>query len=257
MSKSTEEDNPIVRFFEIDKDDEDIRLDRWLRRRLPDIKYGQLAKWLRTGQIRVDGHRAKPGQRLIQGQTVRLPPIKLPSRDSHSLKNAPNSYRTSSVDAKNLRDMILFRDNSIIAINKPSGLAVQGGSKTLKHLDGMLDVLRFTALERPRLVHRLDKDTSGVLLLSRKPDTTRRLSDAFKNRDVKKVYWAIVIGYMPKTAGSINARLGTIKSKNFERTAFDINGKESKTIYNVLWKGQFKKTKLVNFFLQWRQSFNF
>ena len=235
MSKSTEEDNPIVRFFEIDKDDEDIRLDRWLRRRLPDIKYGQLAKWLRTGQIRVDGHRAKPGQRLIQGQTVRLPPIKLPSRDSHSLKNAPNSYRTSSVDAKNLRDMILFRDNSIIAINKPSGLAVQGGSKTLRHLDGMLDVLRFTALERPRLVHRLDKDTSGVLLLARNNNAARNLITQFRQQTMTKHYWALVVGVPFPSSGIIELPLLKLAGQGGEKMRPSPElGKTATTQYSIV-----------------------
>lgn len=234
MSKSKEEDKPIVSFIEIDKDDEDIRLDRWLRRRLPNIKYGQLAKWLRTGQIRVDGHRAKLGQRLIQGQSVRLPPIRLQSSDFDSSNNN-NIYKTSAVDAKSLRDMILFRDNSIIAINKPSGLAVQGGSKTLRHLDGMLDVLQFSASERPRLVHRLDKDTSGVLLLARSSKVASNLIKQFRQQSITKNYWALVAGVPFPSSGIIEIPLLKLPGQGGEKMRLSPElGKNATTHYSTL-----------------------
>lgn len=235
MTKSIEEDKPSVRFFEVDKDDEDIRLDRWLRRRLPDIKYGQLAKWLRTGQIRVDGHRAKPGQRLTQGQSVRLPPIKSQPPHSHTFKNIGNSYKTNSVDTKNLRNMILFCDKSLLALNKPSGLAVQGGSKTFKHLDGMLDVLRFTALERPRLVHRLDKDTSGVLLLARNSNAASNLIAQFREQSMTKNYWALVVGVPFPSSGIIELPLLKSAGQGGEKMRPSPElGKKATTHYSIV-----------------------
>jgi len=222
------------------------RLDKFVSSHTENLSFVAIQKLLRTGQIRINGKRAVGKKRIESGNIIRIPSV---FRDIQKAKFL--IYKELNKDLKYFIDnSILYKDKEIIAVNKTAGLAVQGGSRIINHVDGLLDYFRFESPYRPQLLHRLDKDTSGVLLLSRKPDTTRRLSDAFKNRDVKKVYWAIVIGYMPKTAGSINAPLGTIKSKNFERTAFDLNGKESKTIYNVLWKGQFKKTKLslVEFF---------
>jgi 23S rRNA pseudouridine955/2504/2580 synthase len=206
MSVDTEAERPSVRHLDIGDDDDAVRLDRWLRRTLPDVPYGQLAKWLRTGQIRVDGRRAKPGQRLSAGQTVRLPPLTAaqaaPPRTSTAIA-AP----IDASDAAELQSRVLFRDDDLIALNKPSGLAVQGGSKTTRHLDAMLDALRFGAAEKPRLVHRLDKDTSGVLLLARNAATARRLTATFRSRDVVKVYWALVAGIPAADEGQIDVPL--------------------------------------------------
>lgn len=194
---------PAVRHLDIGAGDAAVRLDRWLRRQLPDVPYGQLAKWLRTGQIRVDGRRAKPGQRLVAGQTVRLPPHFAPA----AAPGAPAAPVVDAADAADLQASVLFRDEVLIAVNKPSGLAVQGGSKTKRHLDGMLDALRFDAAERPRLVHRLDKDTSGVLLLARDGATARQLTAQFRHRDMVKVYWALVAGVPAPRAGLIDLPL--------------------------------------------------
>ncbi len=193
---------PSVRHLDISADDEAVRLDRWLRRRLPDVPYGQLAKWLRTGQIRVDGRRAKPGQRLEEGQTVRLPPI-----TAAPAAPAKPAAPIDASDAAALQASVLFRDDVLIALNKPSGLAVQGGSKTNRHLDGMLDALRFDAAEKPRLVHRLDKDTSGVLLLARDGATARQMTAQFRHRDVEKIYWALVAGIPATGEGQVDLPL--------------------------------------------------
>src|SRR5690606_20536821 len=146
------------------EDEADIRLDRWFRRHFPELGHGRLEKLLRTGQVRVDGKRAKAGQRLEPGQSVRVPPIQEPAPDAARARPAP---RISDKDVRDLLSRVLYRDDDVIAVDKPAGLAVQGGTGTVKHLDAMLDVLRFGAQERPRLVHRLDRDTSGVLLLAR------------------------------------------------------------------------------------------
>ena len=202
MTLDTDGGQRSVRHVEIGADDETVRLDRWLRRTLPDVSYGQLAKWLRTGQIRVDGRRAKLSQRLLEGQTVRLPPIAPP-------ETAP-ADTTTPVDADvaaELQARVLFRDDALVALNKPSGLAVQGGSKTTHHLDAMLDALRFDAAEKPRLVHRLDKDTSGVLLLARNAATARAITAQFRHRDIDKIYWALVAGIPSTSEGRVDLAL--------------------------------------------------
>lgn len=196
---------PSVRHLDISADDEAVRLDRWLRRQLPDVPYGQLAKWLRTGQIRVDGRRAKPGQRLEEGQTVRLPPIT--AAQAAPAGSAKPAAPIDASDAADLQASVLFRDDVLIALNKPSGLAVQGGSKINRHLDGMLDALRFDAAEKPRLVHRLDKDTSGVLLLARDGATARQMTARFRHRDVEKIYWALVAGIPATGEGRVDLPL--------------------------------------------------
>lgn len=203
MTVDGETEKPSVRYIDISADDEAVRLDRWLRRQLPDVPYGHLAKWLRTGQIRVDGRRAKPGQRLNEGQTVRLPPITA----ARAAPDAPAAPTIDASDAADLQASVLFRDDVLIAVNKPSGLAVQGGSKTNRHLDGMLDALRYDATEKPRLVHRLDKDTSGVLLLARDAATARRMTAQFRHRDVEKTYWALVAGIPAAGEGRIDLPL--------------------------------------------------
>lgn len=205
MTVDGETAKPSVRQIDISADDEAVRLDRWLRRQLPDVPYGQLAKWLRTGQIRVDGRRAKPGQRLEEGQTVRLPPIT--AAQAAPATTAKLAAPIDAADAADLQASVLFRDDVLIAVNKPSGLAVQGGSKTSRHLDGMLDALRFEAAEKPRLVHRLDKDTSGVLLLARDAATARQMTAQFRHRDVEKIYWALVAGIPAPGEGRIDLPL--------------------------------------------------
>ena len=203
MTLDAEEAQPAVRHLDIGAADDSVRLDRWLRRTLPDVPYGQLAKWLRTGQIRVDGRRAKPGQRLAEGQIVRLPP------HNASIDTAPRATAAlvGAKDTTDLQARVLFRDDTLIALNKPSGLAVQDGSKTARHLDGMLDALRFGAAEKPRLVHRLDKDTSGVLLLARDAPSARQMTTLFRHRDVAKVYWALVAGIPAASDGRVDLPL--------------------------------------------------
>jgi 23S rRNA pseudouridine955/2504/2580 synthase len=207
MTLDTDTGIPSVRHLDIGADDEAVRLDRWLRRILPDVPYGQLAKWLRTGQIRVDGRRAKPGQRLSEGQTVRLPPVSALAKKPATVASPAAAITVDPAQAAELQARVLFRDDAIIALNKPSGLAVQGGSKTPRHLDGMLDALRFDGPERPRLVHRLDKDTSGVLLLARNAVTARQLTAQFREHDVVKVYWALVAGVPTPNEGQVDIAL--------------------------------------------------
>ncbi|MBY0336219.1 MAG: RluA family pseudouridine synthase [Acetobacteraceae bacterium] len=190
----------------------DTRLDRWLKRRFPTLTQGALQKMLRTGQIRVDGKRAEASTRLAPGQAVRVPPM--PSAPAPK----PEPKPVAEEDARDLVARVLHRDASVIVLDKPHGLPVQGGPGISKHLDGMLDALRFGAEERPRLVHRLDRDTSGVLVLARSAAAAAFLAQAFRGRDVEKTYWAVVVGQPEHAGGRINLALAREHGPRGERT---------------------------------------
>lgn len=185
-----------VETIEIGPDEGEVRLDRWFRRRFPHVTQGQIEKLLRTGQIRVDGARAKAADRLCAGQIIRVPP--LPDAETKPVHEGP-----SEKDIAFARSLVIYRDADVIALNKPHGLAVQGGTKTARHLDQLLDGLTFEYRERPKLVHRLDRDTSGVLLLARNPRAAAMLSRAFKTRETRKLYWAIVLGAPKPPEGEV------------------------------------------------------
>ncbi|MEL7107001.1 MAG: RluA family pseudouridine synthase [Pseudomonadota bacterium] len=183
----------------------DQRLDRWLKRRFPDLTQGRIEKGCRKGEFRVDGARAKPATRVTEGQDVRIPP--LPDAA------APKVARATDVDpgdAKMIQAAVIWRDDHIIALNKPAGLPTQGGSKQTRHVDGLAEALRFGFDEKPRLVHRLDKDTSGVLLLARTRVVASKLAEAFQSREARKIYWAAVAGTPKPSMGTV--RFGLVKA---------------------------------------------
>lgn len=188
-----------VQTLEVTQAEADMRLDRWFKAHFPHIPHGRVEKFLRTGQVRVDGARAKGNQRLEAGQIVRVPPMPEPGEIR---AEAPLSRE----DAAFARSMVLYQDHELIALNKPHGLAVQGGSKTTRHLDRLLDAFG-KGDQRPRLVHRLDKDTSGVLVVARTADSARRLSRLFQTRDLRKYYWAIALGVPSPHQGEISGFL--------------------------------------------------
>jgi len=222
-----------VEIREVTRDEGEMRLDRWFRRHYPDLGHGRLEKLLRTGQVRVDGARAKAGLRLAPGQRVRVPPLGA-SLPAPARKRPPPSP-ASPEEAEALRARVLYRDADVIAIDKPAGLAVQGGTGTRRHLDAMLDALRFEAEERPRLVHRLDRDTSGVLLLARNVRAAARLGAAFRGRRLRKLYWALVVGVPPADSGRIALPLAkTGGGVAGERMAADAGGKAAITHYAVI-----------------------
>ncbi len=167
-----------VQTLTVAPEDAEIRLDRWFKRHFPALGHGRLEKLLRTGQVRLDGKRVEASDRVAAGQRIRVPP--LPAAPPPEPKPAPAT--PSEADTRLLRERVLYRDDEIIVINKPEGLAVQGGTGTSRHLDGLLDALRFDAKERPRLVHRLDKDTSGVLVLARNARAAARLGELFRSK---------------------------------------------------------------------------
>jgi len=227
----------------VGQDEADQRLDRWFKRRYPGLTHGRLEKLLRTGQIRVDGARAKANQRLQAGQTVRIPPL-----GEGATQKTPPAPRAgvSDKDAAFMRGLVLYKDDEIIAINKPAGLAVQGGSKTTRHVDGMLDALTFEARERPRLVHRLDRDTSGVLLLARTAQAAGRLARAFQAGEMAKTYWAVVHGRPQYPAGTIDAALAKGGGPGFERMHWDDDeGRDAVTDYVTVSQAADKFTWLA------------
>ncbi len=186
----------------IGEDEAGIRLDRWFRRHYPNLTHGRLEKLLRTGQVRLDGGRVKGATRLEAGQTIRIPPIDPAERLSREKKRPVDPE-----DADFVRSLVIHRDDHVIALNKPPGIAVQGGSKVSRHIDGMLDALKFKAAERPRLVHRLDKDTGGILLLARTAAAAASLAKAFRGRDAEKTYWALVAGVPSPRQGRVDLSL--------------------------------------------------
>ena len=196
----------------VTEDEAEIRLDRWFRRRFPRLPQSAIQKLCRTGQVRVDGHRAEAATRLAPGQAVRVPP----------LPAAPAPKPRAEIDpaiARDLRDLVIYRDEQVIALNKPHGLPVQGGPGITRHLDGLLEALRFGAADRPRLVHRLDRDTSGVLVLARTPGSAAKLAAAFRGRGVEKTYWAVVTRRPVPPEGRIDLALKRIGGARGERTA--------------------------------------
>ena len=190
----------------VDAADDQARLDRWFARHFPAVGRVHLYRLLRTGQIRVDGKRARIDTRLAAGQALRVPP---------QIRGAPGEPAAAGAgDGRFLRARVLFRDEDIVAIDKPAGLAVQGGTGQHRHIDGLAAALRFDASAPPRLVHRLDKDTSGVLLLARHAAAARWLTGVFREGAATKIYWAVVRGVPRPAAGRIDLAVGKPGARN-------------------------------------------
>lgn len=183
------------------EDEAGMRLDRWFKVHFPNVKHGALEKLLRTGQIRVAGGRAKSSRRLEAGESVRVPP--LPEDATASGPAKKTAAAPSAADIKALREMTLYEDAVLLVLNKPFGLAVQGGAKTSRHIDGMLAAIEKNG-ERPRLVHRLDRDTGGLLVLAKTRAAAASLGAAFQGRDIEKTYWALVAGMPAPREGTID-----------------------------------------------------
>lgn len=192
-----------VQTLTVSVDEGEQRLDRWLRRRFPHLGQGRIEKMCRKGELRVDGGRVKPATRLQTGQAVRVPPLPEPGE----IKARPKRTRVSDADREMLQAAVLYRDAHILALNKPAGLPVQGGSGQERHLDGMAEALQFELDEPPRLVHRLDKDTSGVLLMARSRRSAATLTAAFRARETRKIYWAAVAGVPQPQLGTVRYAL--------------------------------------------------
>ena len=228
---STPTDN--VRQFTVAEDDDGIRLDRWFKRNLPQIGFATVSRWARTGQIRVDGKRARPEDRLAAGQVLRVPPG---GEDAAPRKTASRARPLGPEQIAEARAMVIRETPSAIVLNKPPGLATQGGSKTTKHVDGLLDAfVTDERTPRPRLVHRLDKDTSGVLLIARTPGSAASFSKRFASRSARKVYWALVVGNPQLSEGVIDAPLAKQPGTGGEKMHIDeADGAAAKTRYRVV-----------------------
>lgn len=215
--------------------DDGMRLDNWIKKHYPGLGFGQMQKILRTGQLRIDGKRAKPNARLVQGQKIRIPPQMAGATvPVTAVSEGPRPL--TAKEAAFIRSLVIYEDKAVIALNKPAGIAVQGGSKQGgRHLDRYLDALALDG-ERPRLVHRLDLDTSGVLLLARTVRAARALGDMFKGRGIRKYYWAIVSPAPPRDSGLIDVPIGKAMGGDGERVmALDEDeGKRSITLFRVV-----------------------
>ena len=218
-----------VRQFTIAPDDDGVRLDRWFKRNLPQVGFGTVSRWARTGQIRVDGKRAKVDDRLEAGQVLRVPP------GGEETARKPKARRElTEEEIAEAEAMVITQDRSAIVLNKPPGLATQGGTKTQNHVDGLLDAYAPDG-PRPRLVHRLDKDTSGVLLVARTPGSAAFFSKRFSGRSAKKIYWALVVGVPEVSEGLIEAALAKQPGTGGEKMHVDEEGGQpAKTRYRVV-----------------------
>lgn len=224
-----------VETLKVDRDEEGMRLDRWFKTHFPDLAFGHLQKLLRSGQVRVDGGRVKTNTRLAAGQSVRIPPLEerpqpsaidyLEAQEAASRGEAPPRPAKVSADGERLaapavrravsddkdaaflKSITLFEDRDVIVLNKPFGLAVQGGSGTYRHVDGMMEALRSEDGQKPRLVHRIDKDTSGILLVARSRLAASNLAKTFRSRAARKIYWALVPGVPKPRQGRISTYL--------------------------------------------------
>ncbi|MET0371815.1 MAG: RluA family pseudouridine synthase [Sphingobium sp.] len=223
-----------VRQYRVQPDDDGIRLDRWFQRHLPDVGFNIVSRWSRTGQLRIDGARAAPGDRITEGQTIRVPPAEAKAPAAEKPKKVRVIDLTEDEIAY-VQDMVIHRDGQAIVINKPPGLSTQGGTKTDEHVDRLLDGLLFDMESRPKLVHRLDKDTSGALLLARTSRSAASFAKAFSSRTARKVYWALVIGVPSINDGMIELPLAKQPGTGGEKMHVDeAEGLPARTRYRVI-----------------------
>jgi 23S rRNA pseudouridine955/2504/2580 synthase len=218
-----------VRQFTVAADDNGVRVDRWFKRHLPEIGFATVSRWARTGQLRVDGGRVRPEDRLQTGQVLRVPP-------GGDVPKAPRARpQLSEDDLARAQAMLIQRTQAALVLNKPPGLATQGGTGTRDHVDRLLDAYSVDDEPRPRLVHRLDKDTSGVLLVARTPGSAAFFSKRFSGRSAKKIYWALVVGVPDVADGTIDAPLAKQPGTGGEKMHVDTeNGQPAKTRYRVI-----------------------
>jgi 23S rRNA pseudouridine955/2504/2580 synthase len=215
----------VVEQVKVEADEAGLRLDRWFKLHYPGLGFGHLQKLLRSGQVRVDGGRAKSDTRIAPGQMIRVPPI---DADPARAKTGPLTMGTirNREDGDVLRQMLIYEDEKVLVFNKPAGLAVQGGSGVSRHVDDMLEAWRNKKGEKPRLVHRLDRDTSGVLVVARTRGAAVLLTKAFRERDTKKTYWALVKGVPSPKEGRISTYLVKEQTEDGDRMRIARHGDE-------------------------------
>jgi 23S rRNA pseudouridine955/2504/2580 synthase len=233
-SSSTKGVSLDIRNFRVGADDDGIRLDRWFQRHLPDVGFNIVSRWSRTGQLRVDGARAAPGDRIAEGQMIRVPP-------AEAKPDAPDRPKRARVidltpeEIEHVRAMVIHQDAQAFVLNKPPGLATQGGTKTDEHVDRLLDGLLFDLETRPKLVHRLDKDTSGALLVARSARSAASFAKSFSSRTARKVYWAIILGAPSIEDGMIELPIAKQPGTGGEKMHVDeAEGLPARTRYRVI-----------------------
>jgi len=221
-----------ARTFTVSEDDDGIRLDRWFKRNMPEVSFNIVSRWARTGQLRVGGKRAVPGDRIEAGQEIRIPPLEAaPERPARAQRKRD---ALTADEEQFVRDMVIHEDSNAFVLNKPAGLATQGGTKTTQHLDRLLDGLA-DERGRPKLVHRLDKDTSGALLVARTARAAGHFAKAFSGRTARKVYWALVVGVPDGDGGVIDAPLAKQPGTGGEKMHVDPeNGLPAKTRWRLV-----------------------
>ena len=212
------------------EEDDGIRLDRWFKRHRPGTPHALIARWARSGELTIDGRKADVSDRIEAGQTIAMPvPPAAPSGPRPRKEKA-----LSPADVALAEAMVIHRDKSALVLDKPPGLATQGGTKTDSHVDGLLGALQSDAAVRPKLVHRLDKDTSGALLVARTPRAAAWFAKAFSNRSARKTYWAIVVGVPDIAQGEIDLPLAKQPGSGGEKMHVDEKGLPSKSRYRVI-----------------------
>jgi 23S rRNA pseudouridine955/2504/2580 synthase len=221
------------RSFTVTEDDDGIRLDRWFKRHSPDVSFNMVSRWARTGALRVNGKRATPGDRIEAGQTIQFPPADA----SPARTGRPERQRDplTAEEEELVREMVIYEDPTAFVLNKPPGLATQGGTKTHQHLDRLLDGLEDDAGNRPKLVHRLDKDTSGALLVAKTARSAGHFAKSFSSRTARKVYWALIVGVPSLDEGLIDAPLAKQPGTGGEKMHIDEeNGSPARTRWRVI-----------------------
>jgi len=224
-----------ARSFTVADDDDGIRLDRWFKRHMPDASFNIVSRWARTGQLRLDGKRVAPGDHIAAGQVIRVPPLEAPAPEKKATKPKRERVALSPEDQELIESMVLHKDRAAIVLNKPPGLATQGGTKTEHHVDGLLDGIQYEAEGRPKLVHRLDKDTSGVLLLARSSGAAAHFAKAFSSRTARKLYWALVVGVPSIEDGMVELPIAKQPGTGGEKMHVDLKeGAPARTRYRVI-----------------------
>ena len=211
--KSAPKPGAGVQTVTVKADEDGMRLDRFFEARFPGLSFSHIQRIIRKGEVRVNGKRAEPKDRIKSGQSIRVPPLKIEAPKPKD--DAPQGNK----DRAFIKSITLFEDDDVMVLNKPMGLSVQGGSGTYKHIDGMLDALQGKKRQRPRLVHRLDGDTSGVIVVARTVPAAASLSEALRHRDAQKIYWALTKGVPKPHRGVI--KLALAKESGFGRQGQD------------------------------------
>lgn len=223
---------PEPRCFTVADDDDGIRLDRWFKRHMPDVSFNMVSRWSRTGQLRLAGKRAVPGDRVQAGQEIRVPALE--AQPARTGRPQPRREPLSEEETQLVRDMVIYEDPGAFVLNKPPGLATQGGTRTYQHLDRLLEGLAGET-GRPKLVHRLDKDTSGALLVARTARSAGHFAKAFSGRTARKTYWSLVVGVPDRDEGMIDAPLAKQPGTGGEKMHVDPeHGLAARTRWRVI-----------------------